>query len=93
MIQNLVFDSFGAKRRSGIRGFFKNAKEDTNAEHDMTAAGSLSTMKRVKTATRSMMGHERLSALVVLSVHSGASVDADAVLDVMAKTMNRSMVI
>ena len=74
-------------------GFFKKAKEDTNVEHDLTAAGSFSTMKEIKTATRSMMGHKRLSAFVILSIHSDASVDADAVLDVMAKTKNRRIMI
>ena len=72
---------------------FQKSQEDTNAEHDMTAAGSLSTMKRVKTASKSMMCHERLSAFVVLSVHSDASADANAVLEVMAKSKNRRMVI
>lgn len=54
---------------------------------------TFSTMKRIKTVSRSVMGHPRLSALAMLSVHSGIDVDPDEVIDIMSKKKTRRLLL
>ncbi|GFQ67233.1 hypothetical protein TNCT_627771 [Trichonephila clavata] len=46
---------------------------------------SFSTMKRIKTLPRSVMGDDRLNALAMMSIHWDTVVDPEEVLDRLAK--------
>ncbi|GFR11213.1 TTF-type domain-containing protein [Trichonephila clavata] len=52
---------------------------------------SFSTMKRIKTLPRSVMGHDRLSALAMMSIHWDTVVDPEEVLDLLAKKKSRKL--
>ncbi|GFR25405.1 TTF-type domain-containing protein [Trichonephila clavata] len=52
---------------------------------------SFSTMKRIKTLPRSVMGHDRLSALAMMSIHWDTVVDPEEVLDRLAKKKSRKL--
>ncbi|GFQ75629.1 hypothetical protein TNCT_273071 [Trichonephila clavata] len=51
---------------------------------------SFSTMKRIKTLPRSVMGHDRLSVLAMMSIHWDTVVDLEEVLDRLAKKNQES---
>ncbi|CAH1964341.1 unnamed protein product [Acanthoscelides obtectus] len=46
---------------------------------------SFSTMKRIKTLPRSVIGHERLSSIAIISIHWDIAVDPDHVLDILSE--------
>lgn len=52
---------------------------------------SFSTMKRIKTLPRSVMGHDRLSALAMMSIHWDIVVNPEEVLDRLAKKKSRKL--
>ncbi|XP_055912405.1 uncharacterized protein LOC129946294 [Eupeodes corollae] len=54
---------------------------------------TFSTIKRIKTVSRSVMGHQRLSALAMMSVHSGIDVDPDEGIDIMSKKKTRRLLL
>lgn len=54
---------------------------------------SFSTMKRIKTLSRSVMGHERLSALAMISVHWDISVDPEEVIERLANKKSRKLLL
>ena len=53
-----------------------------------TAERSFSTLRRLKTWTRSTMGEERLSVLALMHVHRDIKICTEHVLDIFAKTRN-----
>ena len=53
-----------------------------------TAERSFSTLRRLKTWTRSTMGEERLSGLALMHVHRDIKICTEHVLDIFAKTRN-----
>lgn len=54
---------------------------------------SFSTMKRIKTLPRSVMRHDRLSALAMISIHWDITVDPDQVIDILSQKKSRRLLL